>query len=180
MHHTYGRLVQEGRLQSDPSQFAAVQTLHLLQQVLAAHAATPAAAAPGSSSTSSSSTSANYPTNDPSGTYTTSSDQSSSSPNTGSSGSQTAAAAAAAAATAAPAAGPSGPHAVQGTYLWGPVGSGKTMLMDMFARTLPAHVTVRRHHLHDLLTHVHERCHELQQALPKIVVKSRLGLPVYR
>jgi protein AFG1 len=69
---------------------------------------------------------------------------------------------------------------VQGAYLWGPIGSGKTMLMDLFSRTLPPSVIVRREHLHGLLTHVHERCHQLQEALPRIVVKSRLGLPVYR
>jgi len=69
---------------------------------------------------------------------------------------------------------------VQGAYLWGPIGSGKTMLMDLFCRTLPPAVTARREHLHGLLTHIHEQSHLLHQALPRIIVRSRLGLPVYR
>lgn len=77
-------------------------------------------------------------------------------------------------------AGGGGAPAVQGAYLWGSVGSGKTMLMDLFARTLPAGLETRRFHIHGLLAHVHERGHQLQQALPRIVIKSRLGLPVYR
>lgn len=72
------------------------------------------------------------------------------------------------------------PRDVQGVYLWGPIGSGKTMLMDLFLKTLPPGVAARREHLHALLAHVHESAHRQQQALPKVVVKSRLGLPVYR
>ncbi|GBF97377.1 hypothetical protein Rsub_11024 [Raphidocelis subcapitata] len=81
---------------------------------------------------------------------------------------------------AAPADGGGAPPAVRGVYLWGPVGSGKTMLMDLFASTLPPPARCQRWHLHALLTHVHERGHALRQALPKVVVQSRLGLPVYR
>jgi hypothetical protein len=54
------------------------------------------------------------------------------------------------------------------------------MLMDLFARTLPPGVVARRLHLHQLLSLIHERSHQLQEALPRVVVKSRLGLPVYR
>lgn len=72
------------------------------------------------------------------------------------------------------------PPAVQGAYLWGPVGGGKTLLLDLFASTLPPAVRARRLHLHELLADVHAWCHAAQEALPKVVVKSRLGLPVYR
>ncbi|KAI8474848.1 MAG: AFG1-like ATPase-domain-containing protein [Monoraphidium minutum] len=91
------------------------------------------------------------------------------------------AAAAAAAAPGPGGGGGGGGTAVRGAYLWGPVGSGKTLLLDLFARTLPPGAgAARRMHLHQLLAHVHKRSHQLQQALPRIVVKSRLGLPVYR
>jgi predicted ATPase len=92
----------------------------------------------------------------------------------------------------------------QGTYLWGAVGSGKTMLADLFCSTLPSSVAaaplaggqeqqeqkeqqqrrvpllVRRAHFHEFMQQVHQRQHELQQALPRVVVRSRTGLPVYR
>jgi len=61
----------------------------------------------------------------------------------------------------APAAHPAG---VQGAYMWGPVGRGKTTIMDLFARTMPPSVIVKRHHIDTLLAHVNERCHQLEAA----------------
>jgi protein AFG1 len=145
-------MVRKGQLAPDSSQLAAARTLHLLQAVLAARlaAAGPAPAQPGRGAADGGGGAAAAPP----------------------------AAGAATPAAAAPAGGPA--PAVQGAYLWGPIGSGKTLLMDLFARTLPRGARVRREHLHGLLAHVHERSHQLQEALPKVVVKSRLGLPVYR
>jgi hypothetical protein len=39
---------------------------------------------------------------------------------------------------------------------------------------------VRRLHFHEFMQAVHRRHHELEAALPQIVVRSRLGLPVHR
>ena len=104
---------------------------------------------------------------------------------------------------------------VSGAYLYGPVGSGKTMIMDMFYSTLKlgdakgaaaqsslfpsvspegTYTAVptaapdggtfapfkRRLHFHEFMLLVHARLHALQQARPKVISKSRLGLPVYR
>ena len=48
--------------------------------------------------------------------------------------------------------------AVSGVYLWGPVGRGKTWLMDAFYRGLQASaVPVRRQHFHHFMRWVHQR-----------------------
>ena len=52
---------------------------------------------------------------------------------------------------------------LKGLYIWGPVGRGKTMLMDMFFRYVPAQ-RKRRVHFHDFMADVHQRVHEWRQA----------------
>jgi predicted ATPase len=44
---------------------------------------------------------------------------------------------------------------VKGLYMWGGVGVGKTMLMDLFVRALPRHVRVKRAHYLDFMPEVH-------------------------
>jgi len=52
------------------------------------------------------------------------------------------------------------PAAVPGLYLWGPVGRGKTFLMDLFAAGLPHGVVLRRH-FHRFMGEVHASLREL-------------------
>ena len=50
--------------------------------------------------------------------------------------------------------------APQGLYLYGDVGTGKSMLMDLFYATLPGHITrKRRIHFHQFMMDVHKRSH---------------------
>lgn len=49
----------------------------------------------------------------------------------------------------------------QGLYLYGDVGCGKTMLMDLFYRTIPTHLTKKRIHFHQFMQDVHKRSHEM-------------------
>ena len=44
---------------------------------------------------------------------------------------------------------------VQGLYLWGGVGRGKTMLMDLFYQSLPAQIRGQRSHFHGFMNQVH-------------------------
>ena len=52
---------------------------------------------------------------------------------------------------------------LKGLYIWGPVGRGKTMLMDLFFRYVPDQ-RKRRVHFHDFMADVHQRVHEWRQA----------------
>lgn len=54
----------------------------------------------------------------------------------------------------------------KGLYLYGDVGTGKTMLMDLFYNTLPAHIKrKRRVHFHSFMIDVHKRIHAAKKAM---------------
>ncbi|KAI4522383.1 hypothetical protein K525DRAFT_361694 [Schizophyllum commune Loenen D] len=64
--------------------------------------------------------------------------------------------------------GPAAPpaDAPKGLYLFGDVGTGKTMLMDLFYSTLPPSITrKRRVHFHAFMIDVHKRIHTAKQHL---------------
>ena len=55
------------------------------------------------------------------------------------------------------------PEPVKGLYIWGDVGRGKSMLMDMFFDVLP-HKRKRRAHFNDFMQDAQERIHQHRQA----------------
>ncbi|KAF9782753.1 AFG1-like ATPase-domain-containing protein [Thelephora terrestris] len=64
----------------------------------------------------------------------------------------------------------------RGLYLYGDVGTGKTMLMDLFYNTLPPSIThKRRVHFHAFMVDVHKRIHAA-----KIAMGHRGGDPIPR
>lgn len=55
------------------------------------------------------------------------------------------------------------PNLPRGLYLYGDVGSGKTMLMDLFYETLPSNVSSKtRIHFHNFMQDVHKRLHQMK------------------
>lgn len=51
---------------------------------------------------------------------------------------------------------------MKGIYLYGDVGCGKTMLMDLFYATIPSHLAKRRIHFHQFMQYLHKRLHLLK------------------
>ena len=59
----------------------------------------------------------------------------------------------------------------KGLYIFGDVGRGKTMLMDLFFAASPV-VRKRRTHFHEFMLEVHERVHQWRQQLKRGEVKG--------
>ncbi|MGJ7459675.1 cell division protein ZapE [Halomonas sp. MA07-2] len=60
---------------------------------------------------------------------------------------------------------------ISGVYLWGPVGRGKTWLMDSFHRHL--RVPARRQHFHHFMRWVHQRQFQLRGTADPLVAMAR-------
>ena len=53
--------------------------------------------------------------------------------------------------------------APKGMYMYGDVGSGKTMMMDLFYETLPPNITHKnRLHFHNFMQEVHRELHKMK------------------
>jgi predicted ATPase len=63
------------------------------------------------------------------------------------------------------------PETIKGLYIWGSVGRGKTMLMDMFFARATG-VSKRRAHFHVFMADVHERIHAFRQRVKAGEIKD--------
>lgn len=60
----------------------------------------------------------------------------------------------------------SGGNHVKGIYLWGDVGRGKSMIMDMFFDIISPNIQAKRFHFHAFMTLIHEELYRYQQQSP--------------
>ncbi len=67
-------------------------------------------------------------------------------------------------------------HSVKGLYVWGGVGRGKTMLMDLFMEVAVVR-RKRRAHFHEFMADIHDRIHAYRQALKRGEVKGDDPIP---
>jgi cell division protein ZapE len=65
-------------------------------------------------------------------------------------------------------------HAPMGLYLWGPVGRGKSMLMDLFFAALPG-TRKRRVHFHAFMIEVHDRIERKRRAKAEAPILAVAG-----
>lgn len=70
--------------------------------------------------------------------------------------------------------------AARGVYIHGPVGGGKSMLMDLFHETSSDARPKHRMHFHELMVDVHQRLHAVHTSRPRSVVLTEQGLPIFR
>ena len=71
---------------------------------------------------------------------------------------------------------PAAQAAMKGLYVWGEVGRGKSMLMDLFFDLVPVK-RKRRVHFHEFMADVHERVHAFRQALKRGEVSGDDPIP---
>lgn len=68
------------------------------------------------------------------------------------------------------------PPPIPGVYIYGPVGRGKTMLMDLFFEAAPVRAK-RRAHFHEFMADVHDRVFALRAAMKRGDLKGSDPIP---
>jgi len=78
-----------------------------------------------------------------------------------------------------------GSQAAAGVFLWGKVGGGKSMVMDLFYRTTLADGeegggAKLRLHYHEFMIKVHQMMHQIENAAPARVVLTKSGRKIFK